>query len=51
MCALSVYEGALLFVAKGDLSAFYRQLHTPQWMWDYISLPPVQAVEVGLEAV
>ena len=51
LCALAVPPGERLFIAKADLSAFYHQLRTPAWMWEFFGLPPVHAKEVGLEAV
>ncbi len=45
---LAVDPGEDLFVAKADLEAFYHQLRTPEWMWDFFGLPPVSASALGL---
>jgi len=38
------------YVAKVDLDNFYHRLILPEWLRPYFALPPVRAVDVGLES-
>lgn len=37
-----------VFAFKEDMKDFYHMYLTPEWLWPYMSLPAVRAVEVGL---
>jgi hypothetical protein len=39
-----------IFVSKSDQDNYYHRLRTPQWLWDYMALPPVLADELDLQS-
>ncbi len=45
---LCLPRGYGFVVGKTDLSNFYHTFRTPEWLWEYMALPPVRAEEVGV---
>jgi len=44
---LHLPEGAVMYVAKSDLSNFYHHLGLPEWLQPYFALPPLRPEELA----
>ena len=45
---LEVPAGETLYVAKADLDNYFHRIRNPDWLHEYLALPPVRAGDVGL---
>lgn len=50
LARIRIPAGATAFAARTDVSDFYHALRTPQWMWPYFCLPPVEAAALPVAA-